>query len=204
MSTASESTAVTTSVGVSPRHSVAGPIILWLLVQLMTLIVGTLGLRFSAQYANPGDIESLRLMLIVQIVVATASYRYLLASPFATLTAALSVWPFSVLSAFLSGERLAETILAGIYVSVWLMALGMLNRVKGTPLPPTVAALLNLLTLGVPALVYLSMEFGRREIPRIGPIFDVLRLLEPAAPATVGLLPSFVILLAVALRLLRK
>jgi len=186
------------------RQNVALPIILWLIIQLATLIVGTLGLRFSAQYASPGDIESLRLLLVVQIVVATAGYRFLFAHPFVTLTVAVSVWPFIILTAFLSGERFQQTVLAGIYVSVWILALGMLHRVKGAPLPPTIAAVLNLLTLGVPVLVYLSMEFSRREIPRFGPIFDVLRLLEPAAPLTVGLLPGFVILLAVALRVLMK
>lgn len=186
------------------RPKVARRMLAWLSIQLAALVAGALGLRFSADYTDPGDLEALRLMLVVQLVTVTATYRYLCGTPIATIAAAVSVWPFVLLAGFLSGEPQAQAALVAMYVSVWVAGLGLLKPSLAPPLSSTTAGVLTLLVLGGPALYYLSSEFGGRQLPRIGPIFDVFRILQRDTSLSSVLLPIILILFALTTRLLRR
>jgi hypothetical protein len=188
----------------TPRPGVAGRLLTWLTIQLAALVAGAVGLRFSADYADPGDLESLRLMLVVQLVTATALYRYVCGTPTATIATATSVWPFVLLAGFLSGEPMTQSALAAMYVSIWVAGLGLIKPTISLPLSSTTAAILNLVVMGGPLFSYLSSEFGGRRIPRIGPVFDVFRIIDGGTSISLILLPIIMVLFALTTRLPRR
>ncbi|HEV7300026.1 MAG TPA: hypothetical protein VGN72_11725 [Tepidisphaeraceae bacterium] len=176
------------------------PLLLWLAVQLAALVAGAMGWRWSANYTDPGDLESLRLMLIVQVSAAALLSRYICRDPIATIACAFTVWPFAIGAAYLSATPFFWTALAATYISVWVLSLGLLRHVPA-PLSTTVPALLAMIVLGVPGLNYLSQEFGSGKTFEIGPIYDILDLMNGTGNAGNVLLPTVVVLAGLVFRL---
>ena len=184
----------------APPRPITFPLMLWLAVQLLALVAGAMGWRWSANYADPGDLESLRLMLIVQVTAAALLSRYICRDPLATIACAFSIWPFAIAAAYLSAVTFFWTTLAATYVTVWVLSLGLLMWIR-PPLSTTVPAFLVIIVLGVPALNYLSLEFGSGRTLEIGPIYDILDLMNGTGNAGNILLPALVVLVGLVFRL---
>jgi hypothetical protein len=154
------------------------PLLVWLLIQWLALALGAIGMRWSANYPIPGDLQSLRLLVVVQLAAATLLQGWLLRSSIQTLLCLVCIFPFIVAAGYLSGSPVAITLTAGAYVAIWISVLGIAHRYHVAPLCSTFVAFTTLLVLGIPAMDYLNREYGNGKSVEFGPIFDVFAILD--------------------------
>jgi hypothetical protein len=184
-----------------PRLSI--PLLIWLLIQWLALALGAAGVLWSANYPVPGDLQSLRVLLVVQLVAATLLQRWLLRSAVQTMVCALCTIPFTIAGGYLSGHPFVSVMGASIYVAICILIVGIGQWYKWYPLLPYFVALSTLLVVGGPAFDYLIREFGNGKIVKFGPIFDVFQVLAGDVSMTCLIAPAGSLLAAFLTRRMR-
>jgi hypothetical protein len=185
-----------------PRLSI--PLLIWLLIQWLALALGAAGVLWSANYPVPGDLQSLRMLMVVQLVTATLLQRWLLRSAVQTMVCALCTIPFAIAGGYLSGHPLMTLMGASVYVVIWILILGVGQRGKSSPLLPTFVALTTILVVGGPGFDYLTREFGNGKTAEFGPIFDVFHLLAGDFTLACLIAPAGTLLMASLIRQLQN
>src|SRR3954466_14941902 len=112
----------------SSSPALTGPLLLWLVIQLIALIVATARVPLAAGYPQPAELLAPHVTVVVQTIAAALLFPYLLSSWSVAIVVIATTWPFVILSGLLSpvpGDGLVST--AG-FVSGWLLTLASLNR----------------------------------------------------------------------------
>ena len=139
------------------QKSLTPPLLVWLLIQLATLVLGASQVALSAASEQPSPLHE---MLLAQIVAAGMLFPFLLRDWRATVAMIATAAPFTLLAAILSAAPHSRALLAWSYVSLWLVAVSLWRSALPPHLHLTAIAVSNLLTLGLPLLAYLRAEFG--------------------------------------------
>jgi hypothetical protein len=138
---------------------------------MTALTLGATGVRFSANYASPGDLYALRLMLASQIVAVALTYRFVCRSPASTIACAISVWPFAITAGYVGAESFLTTTYAATWVFTFILLLGVGQSRLRTPSHSIAATFVALVFVGLPLLYYLAAEFSNDSLARFDPIF---------------------------------
>jgi hypothetical protein len=163
------------------------PVFTWLLLQMLALALAAFRVPFSARYPAPEEQLAIEVLLVVQLS-AAAMLSPLLFRNFATsVVVIISAVPFLQCATILAAETAtARVVGVGVFVGVWVMALGLANAALVTPRAKmTGVAVVTFLTLGGAMLAYLRREFGAPLVTFdmaahgwMGPIIAALALLE--------------------------
>ena len=170
-----------------------GALTLWLGVQVAALAVGAFRVPLSAKYPRPEELLAVHIMVAAQVAASALLFPYLLRDWRTGTAVVASAWPFVMLAATLSASPVDAAARAGMYVTTWLVALGLWRAALPTPEALAFAvATAALVTIGGAALVYLMAEFGSPDAPvEVGASF-VRRVW--LAPAGIGVAALVIVL----------
>ena len=183
--------------------ALTGQLALWLSLQLLVLTASAIGLRWSAGDAPPAGLDALPLLLIAQVISSTLLFKAFCNTPILSIVTAATAWPFIIAAAYLSAVQWSAAAVSGLYLSGWILTLGLIY-LKVAPLLTTVPALLAMLVLGGPMLAYLRLEFTGRETTFFGPISDLLRLSTGEGSVWNTLLPIWLCAIALLFPVLKR
>jgi hypothetical protein len=165
------------------RPSLLGPVCAWLIVQMLGLLPAVMSAPLSARFVDPPERLALHEMLIVQVCAAGLLFPILLPDLRCTLAIMLTTLPFAQAAGLLSIQPMTRVAAGAAFVLLWLAALSAWSGVltSGRWAMAGVAAA-NVLTIGLPILDYLQIEFGRagdsvsgtQSIAAWGPVSGVL------------------------------
>jgi hypothetical protein len=172
-------------------HSRFGPLLVWLIIQLMTLSIGALRLPLAARSGNEPQHLAFAEMNVVQITVATMLSPILMREGM-TIIAALSALPFLQFAGFLTAEPVGTQVIVSSAVVIWILALGSWMRAIQTMQNRLLAvAILNCFVIGGPVLSYLVAEFSdaqnipsEQEYLACNPVEMILRQAPASAIST--------------------
>jgi len=189
-----------------PPPTLTGPLVLWLLPQLLMLGACAAGFLFSRAQPQPADRLALHLVGSAQIIVLFLLFPMLLESWRSTVVLFASAGPFWLFAMILSGIGWPATLLSAGYILLWLIALRLVTMSLKTP-----AAQLHVCTvasawLGIgPLMWYLRAESGFSAGLSIwSPLTAALALLNHPAPIASFAFPLGIGLLAGAFFLFRR
>lgn len=183
-----------------------GPLLMWLLVQLLALLVAAFRVPLAAGYRQPGDLLAAHVMVVAQVTIAALVFPYLMRSGPAAIAVVCSAWPLVVIAGVLSGTPTAGIVAAAGYVTAWLLALGALNAALPERFRPLGVATVTLLSVGVLIVLYLDVEFGGGNgvWKSLSPPLAALRQVSGDASARDWLLPATAATVATAVAFLRR
>lgn len=141
--------------------SLAGPLLVWLLLQSGALFLAAGRVPLSARYPEAAERLAIDLLVVMQIAASAALLPLLFRSAWLTAAVIASSWPMLTLAAMLSSVTPARAGLAGLYLALWMIALA----VWRAALPArrahfTLTAIALLWSVGGALLRYLDSEFA--------------------------------------------
>lgn len=169
---------------------------------MIALVIGAISLSWTADGPQFDAADSLRVMLVTQIVGATLLSPVICRSSVSTITAAVTLWPFIYAAAFLSTDRIGVNAGVGTYTTAWLLALGVGNLALKPPLLTTFIAFTAIWVLLDPMMAYLQLEFTTQKPLLFGPISGVFCLLDGSTDWRVALIPTALLGLAIVIHFL--
>ena len=137
-----------------------GPLLLWLVVQLVALLVPAVRVPLAAKYPDPEELQALRVMVAVQVAAGSLLFPVLMANRGTAAAVVATAWPFQMLATALSATPLQQAMAPALYVTAWLASLVLWRA--SLPLAQGWAwgvAVASVLTVGGAALWYLRVEF---------------------------------------------
>lgn len=167
---------------------------LWLGLQLLSLLLAAMRLPLSANFPQPAERLASDWMAITQVVAVSLLFGLLFRSVRGTTLIVVCSWPMLQLAGFLAGTPPDRLLLAGLYITCWLLAMASLSYVfRSNKLQLYAAALTGAITLGGPLLWYIRAEFAHYDAGvnwsidgALGPLMGALAQLHaprpPAAP----------------------
>ncbi len=187
-----------------PPPPLTGPLVLWLLPQLLMLGACAAGFLFSRAQPQPADRLALHLVISAQVIVLFLLFPMLLESGRSAAVIFAGASPFWVAAMILSGLGWSTMLSAAGYVLLWLIALHLVKLNLKTPAAQLHACTITSTWLGVgPLLWYLRTESGfSAGLSVWSPLTAALALLNDPAqiapfmiPLAVGLLAGLVFLI---------
>jgi len=144
----------------SPTASHISPLILWLLIQLLTLLAAALQLPLADHFPRPPERLAAQEMLVVQITLSAMLFPFLLRTATTATLVIAATWPFLQLAGVLSSTPAINLFHAACFLTLWLLALAMLRYVLRSDKSLLIAtAAASALSLGGAILWYLRAEF---------------------------------------------
>jgi len=188
----------------SHRRRSVGPVFLWIVLQLLTLVLAALKTPYSLHFPAPEERMALEEMLVMQIGAAAMLFPLLLEDPQTAAAVIIASWPFTILAGTLSAQMAPWKIAAPmVAVTAWLCGLCAWLQVIRTHRARLMGvAVATGLALGGPLLWYLRAEFHDTtpELlwPRdgkLGPIMAALSLCDgsPRIVAAWGFIGLFLV-----------
>ena len=164
-------------------------ITIWLIVQLSTLALAALRVRFWASAPSNSEQFALIMVLSVQIALAALMLPQLFRDRASATIVILTAWPLGELASFLAGQSLVRFAVAETNATMLLVAFYFWNGARRGSLSrmysPVVAAMI---AIGGVLLWYLRLEFGGAmtmnwtAAPLYGPLLGAISLLRPDGP----------------------
>jgi MYXO-CTERM domain-containing protein len=195
----------------SPTSSHLPPLSLWLALQLLALLLPTLHISLSDDFPRPIERLAMHEMLVVQITAAAMLFPMLFKTIPTTIALIATTWPFLQLAAMLSATPALRLLLVALYLTLWMIALALINSTLRTDRARLrAAALATSFTLAGPLLWYLHHEFNPNPDARLSmlafnPLLSALEILNSAdrsagAWSFIGLLLALSLAAALLLR----
>lgn len=160
-------------------------LLVWLLLQLLTILIPITQLPLSDKFPSPAERLAIDEMVIVQISLSALLFPMLVTSLSASLIIIASSWPFVLLAGVLSATPQVRTLAAGVYLTIWLLALACWSFVLTNRRARLIgSAAAGAISIGLAFLWYLQVEFSTQPnfVPARfsigGPIKEVLGLLH--------------------------
>jgi len=144
----------------NPSSSIAGPLFLWLLLQLLALILAVARVPLSAHFARPPEALAVDEMLAVQITLSGMLFPWLMRTPTRCFAVILTAGPMLQLAGALAAMPTSRVMMLWCYVACWCLALAAWRAMLGSGRDMIGVAIANLLTIGGIALWYLTAEFS--------------------------------------------
>ncbi len=161
----------------APKSLRAAPLAMWIAVQLGALALGAWQAPLARLFTQPAQRAALDEMAVIQIAVASVAFTMLTADLFTTLATIAIAWPMLQLAGFIAAAPAGAVIAAGLYISAWIVGLGLMARAAKTEAARmTLVAILAAWSLGGAAFWYLQLEFHSPSIGSAawGPILGAL------------------------------
>jgi hypothetical protein len=158
------------------RSLAAGPLAVWMLIQLIVLSLSAAGVPLWYRAPEPVARVAAAQMLVAQLAASALLFPWLMRNVMSGACVILVSAPFLQLAALLAEVELARAAVAWSVAALWMNALlawSVALRASGrAQLIGTAVA--GSLTLGAPVLRYLRLEFSRpiRPIPETTPWLD--------------------------------
>ena len=153
----------------------SGPLFLWLTLQLGALAIAAFHFPLWAHAPESEDLLALQFLLVVQLGGSALLFPMLMGSWRQTVFTTASSWPMIMLAGMLSGVSLWTIGLAVMFITLWWLALAVINWEIGKqfldrrssnrpPLSSTgteliAAALLSAWTIGGPLIHFCRFEY---------------------------------------------
>jgi hypothetical protein len=165
---------------------VSGPLFTWMAVQTLALTLAALRVPLWARASEAGEFRAIPILLIAGVLSAALLAPCLTVNWRMTLMAIVCCWPFAVLAGLLGAATVNTILLAGGYLSAWLIVLWAcllpLETVKSRLVG---AAIATTWSASGPVLLFLRLEYGSGVTPespvaRIaeGPLMYALRVVN--------------------------
>lgn len=169
--------------------AMTGPLLVWLLIQLLALLLAAARVPLSAGFANPPESLALHEMIIAQIAVSGMLFPFLLRDWRTAMVIACMSLPFTLLAGFLASRPFQQTAIIAAYVVCWIFCLASWRAALPARLHLTGVAVANILALGGVTLWYLRNEFRPwtetmdwKTDALLGPIIGAMSLLGAKPP----------------------
>jgi len=154
-------------------------LLVWLALQLLVLLLPVLQVPLSDEFPRPAERLAIEEMVIAQIALSSLLLSYLLRDMAATFVIAASTWPFLLLAGLLSSTSSHRLLQVGAFISIWLMALGLL-RSDSRKWNAWTTSIISTISIGGALAAYLRSEFSSGPVNGLlfGPIISALDLLH--------------------------
>lgn len=162
----------------------SGALFLWLVLQLAALAIAAFHIPLWAHTPNAEDLLALQYLLVAQLAGSGLLFPLLTNSSRRTVFTTASSWPMIVLAGMLSSTRLSVICLAEMFITAWLLGLGVINWAiakqsskrrasNHPPLPSTglemiAVAVISSWTIGGPLMLFCRAEYDPG-VSTIGP-----------------------------------
>ena len=185
-------------------HGITGPLLPWLIIQLLALLLATARVPLAARYPQPAELLAAHVMVVVQLTAAALLMPYLLRNWAAAVAVIVTAWPFLVLGGVLSALPTARLTALGGFVTAWLIAFALVNLTAPDAWRLWACAAAAVGTSGGLVLTHLSEEFGGRDttwlswlppLAALRQVNDQFRILDWALPAALSVICAGVLLL---------
>jgi hypothetical protein len=152
-------------------------LLIWLVVQLLVLLIPVMQVPLSEEFTRPAEKLAVEEMLVGQIALSALLLPILMPTPATVLVIAAASWPFLQLAGVLSSTPPYRVIEAGVFVTLWIVSLGLISAWEGSRRwRMWCAAVASTISIGGAIAAYLRLEFGAGEINGLlfGPIVGAL------------------------------
>ncbi len=139
--------------------SLTPPVLVWLLIQLVAILIPTLGVSLSANFVQPPQAAALKEMIFAQMASAALLFPFLMRDGRAAIAVVLSCFPFLQFAGVMASTPLSRIAIASAFVSVWLITLALWRAALRPRWQMWGVAIASLLTLGGLVIWYLEVEF---------------------------------------------
>jgi hypothetical protein len=144
-----------------PSNAISlAPILIWLLIELGALLLAAFRIPLAAEYPQPAEFYAVRVLLVVQFAWATMLFPSLLRTWAMTLIALCAAWVMLMLAAALSAWHIADVLPVAAFLSLWIVALGMIRAALPWKWQMVAAGLASTYVIGGALLWYLQSDFG--------------------------------------------
>ena len=193
------------------EKSPAGPLFLWLVLQLLALSLAVFHVPLSARFPPPGEQFAIHIMLVTQVAASALLFPFLMRDVKTSAIVILSIAPFVQLSSYLSSVPISRAALAAVYVAVWLLTLAIWRMMLDSRSREMLGvACASALALGGAIIWYVGAE-AREPGPidwshdaLFGPILGAVSQLHTAPASAWGPITAVLALTAAAFAVTRK
>ncbi|HWE94828.1 MAG TPA: hypothetical protein VG269_12760 [Tepidisphaeraceae bacterium] len=175
----------------TPRSAAPSPsitLLVWLLLQIGALMLAALRVPLWAHAPAGGEFLALEILGATQILAGALLFPVLLSDWRSSAMAIGVAWPMLLLAGFLANSPIGTMLLAGGYVSAWLLVLAIWRLPLSSTKPQlTASAVAAGWAAAGPVLIYAHAEFPLSPLPPLspticaatGPITGLFTLLSP-------------------------
>jgi hypothetical protein len=164
---------------------------IWLAVQTLALTLAALRVPLWARAPEAGEFLAIPILLIVQILSAALLSPRLASDWRIAVMAIACVWPFAVLAGLLAVTGVMTILLAGGYVTGWLIVLfAWQSALESSRSKMIGAAVAATWAASGPLLLFIRTEYGGSPAPTgwmaqiaAGPVMHALHVVDPAGHA---------------------
>ena len=156
-----------------------GSLLVWLGLQLVVLLLPVMQVPLSDEFPRPAEKMAAEEMIVAQIALSALLFSFLMRDFAATMVIATTSWPFLLLAGLLSSKPPYRLLEAGAFISLWILALGLL-RTDSTKSNTWSTAIISTLAIGGAIAAYLRSEFSSGAVDALlfGPIIGALDILH--------------------------
>jgi len=175
-------------------------LLVWLGLQLLVLLLPVMQVPLSDEFPRPAEKMAEEEMIVAQIALSALLFSFLMRDFAATIVIAAASWPFLLLAGLLSSTPPYRLLEAGAFISIWIIALGLL-RTNSSKSNAWTTAIVSTIAIGGAIAAYLRSEFSSGAVDGLlfGPIIGALDVLHGAENYWRGWIVLPVFLIAAAL-----
>ena len=138
----------------------AGPLATWLILQLGAIALAAFRVPLAAQYPQPGELQSVRVMLAAQFAGVALLFPWLLRNRAMVLTTLAAAWLMLMAAAALAAWPLWAIAPTGAFLTFWIVLLATVRQAVPARFQMFASATASLYIAGGALLGYLNREFG--------------------------------------------
>lgn len=138
----------------------AGPLATWLILQLGAIALAAFRVPLAAQYPQPGELQSVRVMLAAQFAGVALLFPWLLRNRAMVLTTLAAAWLMLMAAAALAAWPLWAIAPTGTFLTFWIVLLATVRQAVPARLQMFASATASLYIVGGALLGYLNREFA--------------------------------------------
>src|SRR5436190_7527032 len=102
-------------------------LLIWLVLQLLVLLLPVLQVPLSDEFPRPAEKLALAEMVVAQMALAALLFPILMRDLSSAVVMAATTWPFLLLAGLLSSIPRPQLLEVGGFISLWVIALGLLR-----------------------------------------------------------------------------
>ena len=154
-------------------------LLVWLGLQLLVLLLPVMQVQLSDEFTRPAEKLAVEEMAVAQVALSALLFAILMRDFPTTMVMAATSWPFLLLAGLLSSTPPYRLLEAGAFISIWIIALGLL-RVDSVKWNAWATAIVSTFAIGGAIAAYLREEFGNGAVDGLlfGPIVGALDVLH--------------------------
>jgi hypothetical protein len=143
-----------------PKKGIAVPVVVWLATQVLAIALSATRIPLWANAPRATELFALQYVLIAQLAASSLIFPWLMRSRGEAAAVIATAWPMIFFAGLLSPAPVSTLVIAGIYISGWLLALAFLRPPLFTAGPSFASPLVVLWTGGGLLLQFLNLEYG--------------------------------------------